>query len=119
MNRNSFKQAEAEGMRRMREEERKSEDLRKMTTPGSWPRLGWLPIKKRAGHGHPHDPDYCALLNCWDEVKPIVYLANLFSVGEEYGKPTADGKGHWIDLSKVPQKSYPDFKALVEEWTVD
>lgn len=109
--------AKQEQERQAEQAQRMAEDLRMMSSPEQWPHFGWLPIKMRNGDWH--NPDYCALLNCWDDVKPIVYLANMHSIGEKYGTPSASGKGHFIDLSKVPQKAYPDLKALVAEWTVD
>lgn len=89
---------------------RRKQDLSMVQDPRKWPKLGILPMKKR--NGQMYDPDFCGFLYCWDDVKPIVYIGNIFTLGS---MPA----GQRPKLSEMKQYSYQSFEDLIDVWTVD
>jgi hypothetical protein len=77
-----------------------NDDLKMMTTPDAWPRWPLLPLKRRRGMGM---PDTACL---YADGTPTLLICNLFDTAEK--------------KLAAPKKTYPDFKAIVEDgWVVD
>lgn len=81
-------------------------ELEFIKQPQSWPQWPYMPLVKRGGS--PFMDGGVGILSSNDVLrsKPVVYLTNLFSIGDR-------------PLAEVPSKTYESFEAMLNEWRVD
>jgi hypothetical protein len=77
-----------------------------------WPRWPVLPLVSKT---RVSDDEMCGFL--FADLKPVVYLDNLFSLSE---RVRGTGAKMWSDvLAPLPRKEYGSVGELLKEWRVD
>lgn len=94
------------------DEKERQENINDMKNPGCWPHYPVLPIKRRENSSKGREKLEAAFLLATGE--PIVYLLNMWSIGELGCKNLKDVQ------EKVKSIKYSSFEAMIDdEWEVD